>query len=101
MFHKHPLELQTLDSKIANGIMKIVPADFKKKIDFLEETQYKNKRPTAHGEAKLCFKYFCSSNIIKTLEHMMDLSDLLEVELRNDNLKMLNQAWEGNIISPW
>ena len=24
----------------------------------------------------------------------MNLSDLLEVELRNDNLKMLNQAWE-------
>ena len=25
----------------------------------------------------------------------MNLSDLLEVELRNDNLKMFNQAWEG------
>ena len=33
---------RTLDSKIAKGIMNIIPAVFKKKINFLEDAQYKN-----------------------------------------------------------
>ena len=33
---------RTLDSKIAKGIMNVLPAVFKRKINFLEDAQYKN-----------------------------------------------------------
>ena len=37
IFDKHQFE--TRDAKIARGIMKIIPADLKRKINFLEEAQ--------------------------------------------------------------
>ena len=40
---------------------------------------------------------FIFSNLIKLKERMVHLSDLLNVELRNDNLKMFNQAWEETL----
>ena len=36
------MEFETLDSKMAKGVMKIIPAEFKRKINFLEETIYNN-----------------------------------------------------------
>ena len=43
------MEFETLDSKIAKRMMKIIPADFLRKHNFLEGTQNKNKRPMLAG----------------------------------------------------
>ena len=82
----HQMELETRDSKIATGIMKIIHADFKRKINFLEETQCKDKRAMLTGR-QITFQVFF------VVQHQQDpgamnLSDLLAVELYNDNLKM-------------
>ena len=37
VFDKHKLEFQALNSEIAKGIMQLIPADVKGKINFLEE----------------------------------------------------------------
>ena len=37
---KHQFEFETLRSKIAIGIMKIIPTELKRKISFLEETPF-------------------------------------------------------------
>ena len=49
IFDKHQIECETLDSKTTKGIMKTFPAEFKRKINFLEETQYKNRRSVLTG----------------------------------------------------
>ena len=54
-----------LDSNIAKGIMKIIPAEFRRKINFLGETQYKNKRPMRAGSQNHV------SNVL-VLEHQED-----------------------------
>ena len=41
IFDKDHSEFETLGSKVAEEIMKIIPPHFKRKINFLEETQYK------------------------------------------------------------
>ena len=38
-------------------------------------------------------------NINETQGHSMNLSDLLNVELYNDNLKMFNEAWEETLLA--
>ena len=49
VFDKHQMEFETLDPKNATRIMKITQAEFKRKIDSLEETQYKNECPRFTG----------------------------------------------------
>ena len=78
--------------------MKIIPADVKRKINFLEETQYKNKRPMRTCR-QIMFQVCLFFNVCKTHGHTMNLSDLLNVELCNDNLKMFHQGWEETLLA--
>ena len=96
---KHQLELETLDSEIAKGTMKIISADFQRKNNVLEETQHKKETSNAHGQANYVSSIFF--NINETQGHTMILSDLLNVELHNDSLKMFNQAWEETLPAFW
>ena len=85
-------------SEDRQGIMKIIPADLKRKINFLEETQYKSKCPMLTGR-QILFQIFSFSNINKTQGHTMNLSYLLNVELYTDNLKVFNQPWEETLLA--
>ena len=95
---KHQLEFETHVSKIAQGIMVMIPSVFKKKINFLEETQHKNKCPMVTSR-QILLQVFLFFNCNKTQGHTMNLSDLLDVELHNDNLKIFNQAWEEPLLA--
>ena len=76
----------------------ITPAEFKRRVNYLEETQYKNKRPKLTVR-QIMFQIFSFFKINQTQGHTMNLSDLLYVELYNDNLKMFNQAWEDTLLA--
>ena len=80
IFDKDHIECEILDSKIAKGIFKIIPTEFKRKICFLDEIQ-----------VFLCF------HINKTQKHTMILSDLFDVELYDENFKIFNQVWEETL----
>ena len=91
------MEFETLDSKIAKGIKKIIPADVKSKINVLEETQYKNKCPMLTGR-QILYQIFSFFNIDETQGHILNMNDLLNVELYNDTLKMFDLAWEETLL---
>ena len=59
------MEFETLDAKLAKKIMKITPADLKRKVNFLKETQYKNRCPMLAGR-QIMFQIFSFFNINKT-----------------------------------
>ena len=67
--------------------MKIIPADFMRKITFLEETRYANKCPMLRGKQIVC-QIFSFLNPKRT----SNLNDVLIDELHDDNVKMFNQA---------
>ena len=92
------MKFETLDSKIAEGIMKVIPADFKRKINFSEETHNKNKCPILTGRQITC-QMFSFLHVNKTQEHTMNLSNLVIVELYIDNPKMFNQAWKETVLA--
>ena len=89
VFDKDQMEFETLDSKIAQGILKIAVAEFNRRINFLEETQYKNKIPMLTGR-QIMYQIFSYFNIKKKSQEPINLSDSMDVELYNDNLKMFN-----------
>ena len=51
VFDKNQMELETLDSKIAKGIMKMKPANSKRNINFSEETQQQEEMSNAFKQA--------------------------------------------------
>ena len=51
IFDKHQLGSETLHSKIDEGITKMIPAEFKRKINFSEEIQYKKQMSNAYRQA--------------------------------------------------
>ena len=55
-FDKHQMAFETLDSKIAKGIMKLIPTELKRMINFLGETQYKTTCPKANKAGKIMFQ---------------------------------------------
>ena len=65
IFDKHQFEFEVLDLKLAIGIMQIVLSILKRKITFLEETQYTNKRPMLAGR-QILFQVYMLFNINKT-----------------------------------
>ena len=77
---KHQIGFETLDSKIARNY-----ENYSVRMNFLEETQHKNKRPML--------------NINKTQSYKMNLSDLLNAELDSDSLKMCNQTWAETLLA--
>ena len=96
VFDKHQMEFENL--YFAKGLMTVILADFKRMIDFFEESQYKNNCPLLTGR-QIMFQIFSFFDIHKTWEHTMNFSDLPNVELYNDP-KMFNRAWEGTFLAP-
>ena len=74
-FNKHLLEFQALDTKIAKRIMKTLSAENKQNIEYPEDLQYSNQRPTVTGRQKVYqILLFFRSN--KTHDHTMSLNDV-------------------------
>ena len=48
---------------------------------------------------KIMFQVPLFFNIKKTQGHTMNLSDLRSVKLHNDNLMMINHAWEQTVLA--
>ena len=86
---QHQIEFETLDSKIAERNHEDNSCRIQEKDLFLVRNSIPKQTSSACGQATYLF---VSMN--KTQEHTMNLSDLLHVELYNDNLKMFNQAWQ-------
>ena len=82
---------------MAKGIMKIIPAEFKRMINYFEEIPYQNKRPMLESRQNVSNIFIL--NINKTQEHTTNLIDLLNVVLYNDNFKMPNQVWEETLLA--
>ena len=91
-------EFETLGSRITKGIMKIILAQFKRKTNYLKDTQYTNKCPILTGR-QIIFQILSFFNNFETQEHAMNLNDMLNVELYNQNLNMFNQAWEETLLA--
>ena len=83
VFDKKAVKFETLDSDIAKGIMKIIPAGFERMINFLEGTQYKNKLLVVTGW-QIMHYILSFFNMNKTQGRTMNLSVLLNVELYNE-----------------
>ena len=79
IFDKHQTGCKTQASKIAKEIM---------------ETNVHCSRA-----GKVCYKYICSSTSIRLRSTRRTVSDLLDVELYNDNRKMFNQAFEETVLA--
>ena len=60
-------EFETLDSAIVNGIVKIIPHGFMRRIDLLDEKQYKDKRTMLIGR-HIMFQIFSFFDINKNTE---------------------------------
>ena len=58
VFDKHHMGFETRDPQIANGIMKIILDDFKRKINLSEDTQYKNTCPMLTGRQSIFQLFF-------------------------------------------
>ena len=79
-FGTSSMEFGTLDSKIVQGIVKINPREFRKKIDVLDERQY-GERDTILTGRKIMFQTFSFIDINKTQGRAKGSSDLLNIEL--------------------
>ena len=91
------INFETLDSKVAAGIMSIMHGDLKRRISMRDELhQIMHKRMlTGRQVAFLMFQHFQ----ICDMEHsMLEFNDLLGLELRGDNLRAFDTAWDDTLL---
>ena len=67
--------------------------------DIPEEQQHKENLPMFAGR-QIIFMIFFVFNINKVQEHTMNLTDLLQVELSNDNLEFVHRTWREESLRP-
>ena len=56
-FHSNQTELETLESKRVMGIVTFFPLEFRRKVDLLDEKQYREKRTMLTGR-QIMFQIF-------------------------------------------
>ena len=93
----HHVDFETLDTKVAAGLMKIMHGDFKKRVTMRDEQyQVVHKQMLAGRQiAFLMFQHFQ----INDMEHsMLEFTDLLALELKGDNLRAFDTEWDNTLL---
>ena len=83
-------KFETLDPKIAKGIVKIIPTEFMRKMDLLGE-KIQSKADKAQRQADHVSELLVLRSQQNTGQVEI-LTDLLDDELYNDNLKQIHPA---------
>ena len=100
VFDGHHMELETLDLKDSQRNFGDNSSRVQRKIDVLEETHHKNKQPTLTSR-QIMYQIFSFFDSNMTQGRTMDLTDLLDIELHNDNLKALSNRPGKTHYNPW
>ena len=91
------IDFETLDTKIAAGLMRVMHGDFKKRITMREEQhQMLHKRMlTGRQIVFLMFQHFQIADLgISRLE----FNDLSVLELKGVNLRAFDTAWDDTLL---
>ena len=71
----------------------LVPTEFKRKLQVLEQNQERKMLPILTGR-QIVYQMFAFFKINYTQGRVMTLSDLLNTELYNGNLRVINKTWD-------
>ena len=72
--------------------MKVIPEDFRRMVNVLEETHYKIKLPVVMNR-QIMYQISSLFHMNKNQWRTINLSVLLNVEFHTDNLRVFHQAW--------
>ena len=97
-FGDYQMSFATLDFKIAKGLVKIMNPKFKRKIQLAEEIPEKKNLPMWTGRQIALMIYRFKINDVQ--RRVPGMNDLLDIELLNDSLKTLDEAWENILMAP-
>ena len=91
------IDLETLDTNVAAGLMKVMHGDFKKRITMRDEQHQvlHKKMLTGRHIAFLMFKHFQIADLDTS---MLEFNDLLVLELKGDNLRAFDTAWDDTLL---
>ena len=92
------IELGALDSKLVKRLAKVIPHDLRREIDKLEEKQYKEQHVMLTGR-QITLRIFSFFDITKTQGRALGGSDLRNIQLHSDNLRLFNQSWEEMLLT--
>ena len=88
------MSFETVDSKSATGLMKIMNSDLPRKVQVAEELQ-NPPVPTGRQSAFMIYAFF---KINDGQVRAMSMTALHNIELANDNLKKLDRSWEETLM---
>ena len=91
------INFETLDMKIAAGIMKVMHGDFKKRVTMKDEQHQMQRKKMLTGRqvAFMMFQHFQLNDLDSS---MMEFNDLLSLELKGDNLRAFDTAWDNTLL---
>merc|ERR1712079_672452 len=91
------VDFETLDTKVAAGLMKITHGDFKKRITKKDEEHQIVHKKMLNGRpiAWLTFQHFKINDMESS---MLEFSDLMALELKGDNLRGFDTEWDNVLL---
>ena len=91
------IDFETLDTKVAAGLMKVMQGDFKKRITMRDEQHQVLHKDMLTGRhiASLMFQHFHIADLDNS---MLEFSDLLVLELKGDHLRAFDTAWDDTLL---
>ena len=95
--HGTVVDFETLDFKIASGLMKVMQGDFKKRISMDDEEHQLRFGRMLTGR-QIWWKIFQHFKISELETSVMEFTDLCNLELRGDNLRGFNKHGLGRYL---
>ena len=91
------MDYETLETKVAAGLMQIMHGDFKKRVTMRDE-QYQvvhKQMLTGRQLEFLMFQHFQTNEMDNS---MLEFTDLLVLELKGDNLRAFDAEWDNTLL---
>ena len=88
--------VEILDSKMVKGLMQTVNAEFRRKVQVVEEHHEKTCLPMLTGK-QITHMIYAFSKINHVQRSSVGFNDVLNTELRGDSVEMSRQAWERDV----
>ena len=76
----------TMEAKIATGVLEILHGDLRRKVDFTKTVHARKKPPQMITGREIVWRIYDHNKISRAAHVVREFSDLIEMELRGDNL---------------
>jgi hypothetical protein len=96
---KYNPDFATMEAKVVAGVMGILPSELRRKVDDTKTVYAMKKPPQMITGREIVWRIYDYNKLSKTAHVIKRVQDLIDLELRGDNLSQYITAWDKCLLT--